>query len=444
MLGRRDSSDVEETAEQVSAAKEEVLDAKDEAEEAAEQAAESKDEAEGAAEQAVEARGDAQQAAEEADAASSESKEVLEELLIHPDHAPDHDGDEPFGAPGDPISRHTPFYVGFVGTLGVLVALLLGMAIRQASSVLVLLVVSMFLAVGLNPLVEWLIVRGFRRRWSVLFVAIGVLILATLFVVALVPVVREQVTTLITNAPGLLDELRRNRSVQRLDGRYDLLGSLQQRLEDGEFEDQAFDSVFSVGLAVLSALANAFLIFVLTLYLLSALPSIKRACYAMVPESRRTRVSYLGDEILRRVGGYVAGAFLVALTAGVTSFVFLEIVGLGEYAVALALLVAIFDLIPLIGATIGATIVSIIGFANSPAIGIACVIFYICYQQVENYLLYPRIMSSSVNVPGVVTVVAVLIGGSLMGVVGAMLAIPTAAAVLLLVREVWLPKVEEA
>ncbi len=152
----------------------------------------------------------------------------------------------------------------------------------------------------------------------------------------------------------------------------------------------------------------------------------------------------MGDEILRRVGGYVAGAFVIAATAGVTSFIFLEIAGLGKYALALALVVAILDFIPLIGATIGAVIVSLIGFATSPAIGIACVIFYIVYQQVENYLIYPRVMRSSVNVPGIVTVIAVLIGGSLLGVVGALLAIPTAAAGLLLMREVYLRKQELA
>lgn len=418
---------------------------------ARQQAGGSGDQADKAREQAVEARDvaveageEARHATEEAESAYVQSQEVLEELLISPEDAPEHRGDEPFGTPGEPISRRSPFFVGFVGTLGVLLALLVGIVLRQISSVLVLVVVAVFLAVGLNPIVEWLIVRGLRRRWSVLVVAVGVLTLATLFMVALVPVVQDQVVTLAANAPQWLDELQQNRSIQRLDGKYQLIEKLQERLAEGDLAEQAFGSLFAVGLAVFNALVNTFLIFVLTLYFLSALPTIKRACYSMAPESRRTRVTYLGDEILRRVGGYVAGAFLVALCAGVSSFLFLEIAGLGEYAVALALVVAILDFIPLIGATIGAVIVSIIGFATSPTIGIACVIFYICYQQVENYVLYPRIMASSVNVPGVVTVVAVLIGGSLMGVIGAMLAIPAAAAVLLLVREVWQPRVDDA
>jgi predicted PurR-regulated permease PerM len=322
----------------------------------------------------------------------------------------------------------------------VLLAIVLGLAVREAQSALVLILVSIFLAVGLNPLVEWLMHRGLPRRWSVLVVTLGVLGVMTLFVVSLVPVVRDQIEAIIDSAPGWLEDLERNRRIQDFDEKYDVLDKAKERLQDPDLAESAFGSVFSVGLAVLSGLFNAFLIFVLTLYLLGALPQIKRSMYGLAPASRRQRVTYLGDEILRRVGDYVAGAFLIATCAGVTSFIFLEIVGLGRYAVALALVVAILDFIPLVGATIGATIVVLIGFATEPKIGIACLIFYIAYQQVENYLIYPRVMRSSVDVPAVVTVVAVLIGGALLGVVGALLAIPTAAAVLLIVREVYLRK----
>lgn len=348
--------------------------------------------------------------------------------------------DDPFGAPGPPVSRHAPFYLGFMGALGVLLALLVGIAVRAMSSVLVLIIVSIFLAVGLNPIVEWLMRRGIRRRWSVLIVTLGVLGVVTLFVVSLVPVLRDQITALIENAPGWLEQLRRNTTVQDFDEKYDVIDTISERLQDPGLAEQVFGGVFAVGLAVVGALLNAFLVFVLTLYFLSALPNIKRACYSLAPASRRARVSSLGDEILRQVGGYVAGAFFVALIAGITSFIFLEIVGLGEYALALALVVAILDFIPLIGATIAAALVTVIGFATDPKIGIACLIFYVIYQQVENYVIYPRVMRSSLDVPSVVTVVAVLIGGSLMGVVGALLAIPTAAAAMLLLREVVLRK----
>ena len=134
------------------------------------------------------------------------------------------------------------------------------------------------------------------------------------------------------------------------------------------------------------------------------------------------------------------GAFVVAVCAGVSSLIFLFVVGLGEYAVALAFVVALLDVIPMIGATIGAVIVTAIGFAEDPKIGLACLVFYLVYQQVENYLIYPRVMSKSVDVPGSVTVIAALIGAALLGVIGALLAIPTAAALLMLTREVFIRK----
>ena len=121
-----------------------------------------------------------------------------------------------------------------------------------------------------------------------------------------------------------------------------------------------------------------------------------------------------------------------------SSLIFLFVAGMGEYAVALAFVVAVLDVIPMIGATIGAVIVSAIGFATDRKIGVACVIFYLIYQQLENYVLYPRVMSRSVDVPGAVTVIAALVGASLLGVVGALLAIPTAAAILLITREVFI------
>jgi predicted PurR-regulated permease PerM len=110
--------------------------------------------------------------------------------------------------------------------------------------------------------------------------------------------------------------------------------------------------------------------------------------------------------------------------------------------VALAAVVALLDVIPMIGATLGAVVVTAIGFATDPKTGIACLVFYVLYQQVENYVIYPRVMQKSVNVPGQVTVIAALVGAALLGVVGALLAIPTAAAILLLIREVWAPRQE--
>jgi predicted PurR-regulated permease PerM len=251
-------------------------------------------------------------------------------------------------------------------------------------------------------------------------------------------VITDQVTAITDNAPGWLDELQTNKQVQDLDDRFDVIDKVRDYVEGGNFASGIFGGVLGFGLRLLGALANTFVIIVLTLYFLTSLESTKRALYRLAPASRRERVSKLGDRVVASIGGYVAGAFVVAVCAGVSSLIFLFAVGLGEYAVALAFVVMLLDVIPMIGATIGAVIVSAIGFATDIRIGLICVIFYAVYQQVENYVLYPRVMSKSVDIPGAATVIAALVGAALLGVVGALLAIPTAAAVLLIVREVFI------
>ena len=300
-----------------------------------------------------------------------------------------------------------------------------------------LILVAMFLAAGLNPAVEFFVRRDMRRPYAVLVVIALVLVALSLFLLAIVPVISEQITAITQNAPGWLDRLQKNDRVQELNAKYDVIDRAKEYIAEGGFTSSLFGGVVGIGLAVLSTLLNAFIVVVLTLYFLSSLQPTKEAIYRLAPRSRRDRVTKLGDRVLQGVSGYVAGAFIVATCAGLSSLVFLFIVGLGEYAVALAFVVALLDVIPMIGATIGAVIVTAIGFATDVKIGIACAIFYLIYQQVENYLIYPRVMSRSVDIPGAVTVIAALVGAALLGVVGALLAIPTAAALLMLTREVF-------
>lgn len=340
------------------------------------------------------------------------------------------------GELGAPL-RRSPFVVGFFGGLGVFIAWWLGDLVVSIGPTLILVVVSMFLAAGLDPAVRFFESRaGLRRSWAVLVVIIGVIAALTLFVVAIVPVISDQVASLSRNAPDWLDSLQENKRIQELDEKYGVIDKVREYVAAGDYASGIFGGVLGVGLAVLSALANTFIVTVLTLYFLSSLKTTKGALYRLAPASRRERVTRLGDRVIEGVGGYVSGAFIVALCAGLSSLVFLFVVGLGEYAVALAFVVALLDVIPMIGATIGAVLVTAIGFATEPKIGIACAIFYLIYQQAENYLIYPRVMSRAVDVPGAVTVIAALVGAALLGVVGALLAIPTAAAILMLTREV--------
>ena len=349
---------------------------------------------------------------------------------------PEEDDGEDFGEPGESFDRHSPFYFGFFFGLGALLAWFLFTALVGIGSVLLLVVVSLFLAAGLNPSVMFLERRGLRRPWAVTTVIIGVLAAVALFVVAIVPVISDQVAALTDNVPGWLDQLQGNQRVQELDDQYDVIGRVRDFVANGEFVGGLFGGVLGFGLKIISALFNAFIIVVLTLYFLSSLELTKDALYRLAPASRRDRVSKLGDRIIRNVGGYVSGAFIVALAAGLSSLVFLLAIGLAKYAVALAFVVALLDVIPMIGATLGAVIVTAIAFATDVQTGIICAIFYLVYQQFENYVIYPRVMKKSVDIPGSVVVIAALVGAALLGVIGALLAIPTAAAILLIMREV--------
>ena len=345
-----------------------------------------------------------------------------------------------FAIPGEPFQRHSPFFIGFFGALGALVAITLVEAITATRGVLILIVVSFFIAVGLDPLVRRLTRAGMRRSIAVAIVALGLLAALAIFVVSLVPVVTDQVQALIDNVPDWIHQARQNPTLLDLDQRYDIFNKIESTLTSSDLANQVFGGALGVGFFVLSALFNAFVIFILTLYFLVSLPMIRSSFLQLAPATRRDRVAYLTDSVIDQTGGYVIGAVGIATCAAVATGIFLTIVGLGAYAIALALVVGLLDFIPLIGATIGAVIVSIIGFATGVGVGLACVIFFVIYQQIENYIVYPRIMSKSMSVPAVVTIVAALLGGSLLGVPGALLAIPVAAGVLFIIREVVVPR----
>ncbi len=331
--------------------------------------------------------------------------------------------------------------LGFLGALGVFLAWFLTQAVIQARSVIILIVISMFLAIGLNPLVEWLTARNMRRGVAIAIVFFAVIGAFVGFGFAVVPPVVEQSNGFVQELPSYLEDLRKNATVRQFDEDYGVIERAQDYVTSGDLGQRLFGGLVGVGRVVLNAVFGAFSVLIMTLYFLAALPSMKRQAYRLVPASRRERVTLLGDEVIMRIGGFVSGAFTVAFIAAFTSYIFLMILGM-PFALALAVFVGLLDLVPLVGATIAAVVVSLLGFTESVGVGIACVVFYVAYQQFENYVVYPRVMRRAVDVPAPVTVVAVLLGGALLGIVGALLAIPVAAAVLLVVRQVAIPRMD--
>lgn len=349
----------------------------------------------------------------------------------------------PYGRPGQPISRRSPFLLAFSASLGVGAAVLVGLALANVRSVLLLLLTAAFLAIGLNPVVEVLERRGLRRGRAVALVFLAVITFFVGFGFAVVPPIVEQATAFSEKVPEYIQQLRTNSTVARLNERFGVLDQAQGLVSNETAGPSAIGGVLGASRVVFSAFFSTLTVLVLTLYFLSNFHGIKKNAYRLVPRSRRARVGILADEILGRVGGFVGGALTIATICGVSTLIFLLVVGV-PYALALALFVAILDLVPLVGATIGAVLVTIVAFFVSVPVGIATAVFYLLYQQFENYVIYPRVMKRSVDVSPAATIVAVLIGGALLGVLGALLAIPVTAAVQLIAHEVVVPRQDQA
>jgi predicted PurR-regulated permease PerM len=365
--------------------------------------------------------------------------------------SPSDDEQSQYGAPGRPINRGHPFYVGFVGALGVFIAWGLVGLLGRLSGVITLLVVSLFLALGLEPVVGWLQRRGAPRPAAILAVFLGVVAVFAAFISSVIPPVVSQASELVSNMPQYIESaqvaIERSGTLRRIDAEYQVTqrisDQLQQRLASGETVTALFGGLFGAGKAVVSGIFSALTVLVLTLYFLASLPHLKRAGYRLVPATRRQRVALLGDEVSRRIGGYVIGQLALASINGACSYVVLTIVGI-PYAAVLAFTVGLLGIIPLVGATLGAVIVVVVALFSSVSDAVILGIYYLAYQQFENYVLAPRIMARTVSVPGAVALVAALAGASVFGILGALIAIPLAAGVLLIVEEVVMPQQDRA
>ncbi|MEO5981601.1 MAG: AI-2E family transporter [Pedococcus sp.] len=348
-----------------------------------------------------------------------------------------------FGRAGRPLNRQSPFYMGFVGAIGVLLALLLWQTLGRLTTTITLVVVALFLTLALNPLVEFLTRRGVRRSGAVALVFAGVMVIFTLIGLLVVPPVVQQGGDLAATSPDYLNQVLNHPLVKDLDQHYQVVDKIEaefnKRLVDGSFLGKVFGGVLGVGAAVIGGLFQAFTVLVLTLFLLASLPRVKQAAYAMVPASRRPRVISLSEEIMRRTGSYAIGQVAIATINAICSWIMMMVVGI-PYAAVLAVAVGFLGLVPMVGATIGAAIVVLVALFTDTQDAIIAGVYYLVYQQVENYIIAPKIMQRTVSVPGAVTVVAALAGGTLLGVLGALLAIPVAAGLLLLYEEVLLPR----
>lgn len=361
----------------------------------------------------------------------------------------DHAGSVPVGIPspygdiGKPLNRHSPFYLGFFGATGALLAVGLWGLVGRLATTMTILIVAFFLTLTLAPIVDFLSSRGMRRGLSVLTVFLGLLVVFAIIAALVIPPVVLQGSELASQTPGYVQDLLNSRWLNRIDENYDVLDKVRSeamsRLSDQQFIEGVLGGILGAGRLLVSGVFQFFTVLVLTLYFLSSLPRIKQAAYAAVPATRRPRVISLSEEIMRRVGSYAIGQVAIATVNASLSYVLMTVLGI-PYAAVLAVTVGLLGLIPMIGATLGAAVVVIVAFFDDPRNAVIAIVYYVVYQQLENYVVAPRVMQRTVSVPGPVTVVAALAGGALLGVLGALLAIPVAAGLILLYEEVLVPR----
>jgi predicted PurR-regulated permease PerM len=342
-----------------------------------------------------------------------------------------------YGVPGAPL-RSSRFVFGLTAGAGVLVALLVVAGVHRAVGVIGMLVAATFIALGLDRPVAALMRRGLRRPMAVAVVDAVVVLLACGLVALVVPPLAGQLTSFLGNIPDIINKITQSEAFRRLNENTNLSASATKALTPTHLASLA-GGVLGGVLTVVSLLFTIITTGLLSLFILAGLENIRRGSHRLVVASRRDRVGRLSTAIQLKVGAYLVGAITIAAVAGTLAFIWCLSVGV-PYPLVMATIVAFFDLIPQIGATIGSTIVILVSLTVSVPLALASLGFFCAYQALENWLIYPRLMSRAVKITNLGAIVCALVGFALLGVLGVLLAVPAYASAQLVVREVVFPR----
>lgn len=313
---------------------------------------------------------------------------------------------------------------------GAIAVLLVGLAAAGVYTmwpVLVQAIVAVFIAVSLDPLVRWVIGRGLKRPQAVALIFVVFVVVAAAVIWAAVPALVRQAGELGTDFPGYLDQLRqRSPGLAQLEARFNLQPKIDAWISElpGRLAGQAFALLGKF----LGAVVSVLLITVLTIYLMLDLTRLRRGLVRLFPIRHRPQVTETIAIVVDKVGKYMIGNLVISVIAGITAFIALTVLGV-PFALPLALIVALTDLIPLIGATLGAAICLTVAAATTDLWPTTALVglFFLLYQQLENYLIAPRVIRNSVDISSIAVLFAALVGASVLGVIGAVMAIPVAA-----------------
>ncbi|WP_017792152.1 AI-2E family transporter [Leucobacter salsicius] len=342
----------------------------------------------------------------------------------------------------------SPFQLGFTVTLGVLVAILFGAMINQLSTIVMYVAAALFVSLGLDPVVRMLERRNIKRPLGIGIVFGGFVVIIGILLAIIIPMIATQINLLIRSAPTLFTDLAHQPWYRDLDTRFGsfvdfngLLNMGRDFVSKPESWAQLAGGVWQAGIGIANGLTAALIILILSLYFLSSLRIIKHAFYSLVPKTGRAKVIDITEQVTKSVGGYVNGMVVLAFINATLGFIMMTIVGV-PFAGLVAVGVFMLALIPLIGSVLATVLVTIVALFNSPTTAIIAAIYYLVYMQLESYLLTPKVMNRVVSVPGALVVIGALAGGTLLGLLGALISIPVTAAVLMIIKQVWVPRQE--
>jgi predicted PurR-regulated permease PerM len=337
------------------------------------------------------------------------------------------------------------FLVGFLLVLGGGMGWWLLQGIDTLSTVVTYVAIAFFITLGLDPIVRFLAKRGIKRSIAVVIVAVAFLLVVTGVLLLIVPTLVAQIQAFIGNLPTIIGDIAEQEWVKDLESRFG--GSLDVDTMVANATTWASDpqnlvsvggGLVSVGSTIANGTTGVIIVLILTVYFSATLPTIKSWAFALVPASRRAGTESVAEEIMRSVGGYVLGQVSLAAINGVLSAVFLVILQAPLPAL-LALIAFIGSMIPLVG-TLSASVVIVVScLFVSPTMAIIAGIYYLVYMQIESYVFSPRIMRAAVNVPGALVIIGAVAGATIAGVLGALLAVPVTASLLIIIRRVVVP-----
>lgn len=335
------------------------------------------------------------------------------------------------------------FQFGLLGGLGVLSALVIGGAITTLASVITYVAAAIFIALGLEPIVTKITSLGLHRRYAILIVMASLVAIIAVLVAAVFPTLAAQTAHFVQTAPDVLSGVNEIPLVVQLDNQFggaisDALLNAGNYLGNSSNWPKMLGGVVQVGLSIFNGFFGSLIVLVLSLYFMASMSSFKKWIYGLVSSSKREKFADLAEQIANSVGRYVMGQVSIGIIQSVLVFILLTVTGV-PFALVIAAIAFLLGLIPLVGTITAAAIASLVALSVSPTTAIIVAVTYLIYMQIEAYVISPKIMSRAVEVPGAVVVVAALAGGALLGVLGALVAIPIAASIILIIRQVLVP-----